>query len=86
MYICFLTTERLCRQSRVPKPQVQLATVPYLYDNRDPINQRAYFLFRLSLQVDPFLRWPALNCFSLTHRFQPGKMLSQVIYCTNFNR
>ena len=40
IYVCFVTTELLCRQSRVPRSSVQLANrAIYLYDNRDPINQ-----------------------------------------------
>ena len=39
-----------------------------------PYQPRACFLFRLSLRVDPFLRWPALKSFS-THRFQLGNTL-----------
>ena len=39
---------------------------------------RARFLFRLSLRVYPFLRWPGLKSFSSTHRFQLGKIWSHV--------
>ena len=35
-----------------------------------PYQPTAYFRFRLSLRVDPFLRWPALKSFSSAHRFQ----------------
>ena len=46
IYVCFVTTELLCRQSRVPKSQVELANlVIYLYDNRDTINQGHVFFF-----------------------------------------
>ena len=40
-----------------------------------PYKPRACFLFRLSLRVDPFLRWPALKRFSPTHRLQLEKPL-----------
>ena len=45
-----------------------------------PYQPRACFLFRLSLRVGPFLRWPALKCFSSTRRFQPEKYWAQI--CT----
>ena len=47
---------------------------------------RACFLFRLSLRVDPFLRWPALISFSSTHRFQLGKILSANLYSNSIYR
>ena len=45
-----------------------------------PYQPRACFLFRLSIRVDPFLRWPAPKSFSSTHRFQLGKILSANLY------
>ena len=71
----FVTAELLCRQSRVRSLQYSWRTAPctYLYDKWRPYQPRACFLFRLSLRVDPFLRWPAVKSFSSTHRFQLGK-------------
>ena len=55
----------------------------YLRQSR-PYQPKACFLFRLSLRVDHFLRWPALKSCSSTRRFELEKMLSQVISCTNY--
>ena len=41
---------------------------------------RSCFLFRLSLRVDPFLRWPALESCSSTYRFQLGKTWSSNLH------
>ena len=71
--ICFVTTELSCRQSCVPKCW-PTRHIP-LRQSR-PCKPRACFRFRPSLRVDPFLRWPALNSFSSTHRFQLGKTMS----------
>ena len=75
--ICFVTTELSCRQSCVPKCW-PTRHIP-LRQSR-PCKPRACFRFRPSLRVDPFLRWPALNSFSSTHRFQLGKILSTNLY------
>ena len=56
--------------------------IPLLRQSR-PYQPRSCFLFRLSLRVDPFLRWPALKSFSSTHRFQLGKILSANLYSSN---
>ena len=50
-----MTAELLCRQSRVRKSQVQLATRPkYQYDNRDPINHGHVFFFVFHFELAPF--------------------------------
>ena len=41
---------------------------------------RSCFLFHLSLRVDPFLRWPALESCSSTYRFQLGKTWSSNLH------
>ena len=60
IYICFVTTEHYCRQSRVLQSKVQLANrvIPvYLYDNRDPINQGCFVsIFRFRHSVFPSLK------------------------------
>ena len=55
LYILFVTTELLCCQSRVLKPQVQLAyRAIYLCDNRDPNNQGHAFFFVLNFELTSF--------------------------------
>ena len=50
-----MTTELLCRQSRVPKYEVQLANrAIYLCDNRDHINQGHVFFFVLHFELTAF--------------------------------
>ena len=50
-----MTTDFLCRQSRVPKSQVQLANrAIYLWDNRDTINQGQVLFFVFQFEVTPF--------------------------------
>ena len=51
-----MTTELLCRQSRVRKSQVQplACRAIYLYDNRDPINQGHAFFFAFHFELTPF--------------------------------
>ena len=50
-----MTTELLCRQSRVPKSEVQLANhAIYLCDNRDNINQGHVFFFVFHFELTPF--------------------------------
>ena len=46
-------------------------TAPPLRHSR-PCQRRACFRFRLSIRVDPFLRWPALKSFSSIHGSQLG--------------
>ena len=55
IYICFVTTELLCRQRRVPKSQVHLANrATYLRDNRGPVNQERVFFFVFHFELTPF--------------------------------
>ena len=53
--IYFATKELSCRQSRVPKPYVQLTNRGiYVYDNRDPINQGHVFVFAFNFELTSF--------------------------------
>ena len=48
-----------------------------------PHQLRACFLFRLSLGVDPFLRWPPIQTFRSTHRFHLGKYWARNLYSSS---
>ena len=48
-----------------------------------PYQLRSCFLFRRTLRVEPFLRWPALKRLSSTHRFQLGTILSANLYSSS---
>ena len=53
--IYFATKELSCRQSRVPKPYVQLTNRGiYVYDNRDPINQGLVYFLSVHFELTPF--------------------------------
>ena len=83
IYVCFVNTELLYRQSRVPKSQVQLVNrAIYLCNNRDRINQGHVFFsfFTSSLAPSPMA---SSQKFQLDLRFSSGKILSANLYSSS---
>ena len=73
MSSCFVTTDILCRQSRVPISKVQLANrAIYMYDNRDPINQGHVFFFVFHFGLTTFSEGES-QTFQLYLPFSTGK-------------
>ena len=90
LLILILIAVTMKKTNSVYKPTVYVArvvfqslkyswqTAPYISATIATISTKGTFSCRLSLRVDPFLRWPAPKSFSQTHRFQlTGKIIER---------